>query len=60
MKIKKDLFDSLGDVQMGPLIDCVFLLLIFFLVTATMQKPHKELDLQLPNSAAARETASTP
>jgi biopolymer transport protein ExbD len=60
VKIKKDLFDSLGDVQMGPLIDCVFLLLIFFLVTATMQKPHKELDLQLPNSAAARETASTP
>jgi biopolymer transport protein ExbD len=44
---------------MGPLIDCVFLLLIFFLVTATMQKPHKELDLRLPHSAAAKQAAST-
>jgi biopolymer transport protein ExbD len=51
--------EGLGEVQMGPLIDCVFLLLIFFLVTATMQKPHKELDLQLANSAAAKEAAST-
>jgi biopolymer transport protein ExbD len=50
--------EGLGEVQMGPLIDCVFLLLIFFLVTATMQKPHKELDLQLPNSSAAKLTAS--
>jgi biopolymer transport protein ExbD len=59
MKIKRDTsLEGLGEVQMGPLIDCVFLLLIFFLVTATMQKPHKELDLQLPHSAAAKEAAS--
>ncbi len=45
-------------VQMAPLIDCVFLLLIFFLVAATLKKAHKELDLELPHSAAAIETKS--
>jgi biopolymer transport protein ExbD len=45
--------DEEVDVQMTPLIDCVFLLLVFFLVAATLKKPHKELELQLPQSAAA-------
>jgi biopolymer transport protein ExbD len=45
-------------VQMTPLIDCVFLLLVFFLVAATLKKPHKELELQLPHSAAASVVAS--
>ena len=30
--------DDKPDVQMSPLIDCVFLLLIFFLVTTMMKK----------------------
>ena len=47
-----------AELQMGPLIDCVFLLLIFFLVTATMKKAHKELDIQLSHSAAAVEAKS--
>ena len=46
------------NVQMTPLIDCVFLLLVFFLVAATLKKPHKELEIQLPHSAAAALTAS--
>jgi biopolymer transport protein ExbD len=46
------------DVQMTPLIDCVFLLLVFFLVAATLKKPHKELEIQLPHSAAASVVAS--
>ena len=41
------------EVQMAPLIDCVFLLLIFFLVATTLKKVEKELPLQLPVSAAA-------
>jgi len=43
------------EVQMAPLIDCVFLLIIFFLVSTTMKKHEKELDLRLPESAAAIE-----
>lgn len=43
-------------VMMAPLIDCVFLLLIFFLVAATLKKAHKEVEIELPHSAAAIET----
>ena len=38
--------------QMGPLIDCVFLLLIFFIVIAVTKKSIKELGIQLPETAA--------
>jgi biopolymer transport protein ExbD len=41
------------EVQMAPLIDCVFLLLIFFLVATTLKKIEKELPIELPQSAAA-------
>jgi len=42
-----------ADVQMAPLIDCVFLLLTFFLVTAALREVHKELPLDLPEAGAA-------
>ena len=38
--------DDKVEVQMSPLIDCVFLLLIFFLVTTMMKKWEKALHLQ--------------
>jgi biopolymer transport protein ExbD len=49
---------SLGEeediaVQMAPLIDCVFLLLIFFLVATSLKKIEKELPLDPPVSAAS-------
>jgi len=47
--------DLPAEVQMAPLIDCVFLLLIFFLVATTLRKIVKELPLELPDSAAAIE-----
>jgi len=58
MRTRLDITEGDAEVQMGPLIDCVFLLLIFFLVTATLKKAHKELEIQLPHSAAAIETKS--
>jgi biopolymer transport protein ExbD len=42
-----------ADVQMAPLVDCVFLLLIFFLVATTLKKIDRELPLDLPDVAAA-------
>lgn len=45
--------DDVMDVPMAPLIDCVFLLLIFFLVATTLKKLDRELPLELPESAAA-------
>ena len=38
-------------LDMGPLIDCVFLLLIFFLVSTTMKKPEPEIPVELPEPA---------
>ena len=58
MRTRINIAEGDAEVQMGPLIDCVFLLLIFFLVTATLKKAHKELEIQLPHSAAAMQTKS--
>ncbi len=52
MKVRLDDTES-TDVQMGPLIDCVFLMLIFFIVIAVTKKSVKELGIQLPAPGAA-------
>jgi len=41
------------EVEMTPLIDCVFLLLIFFLVTTMLKKLEKQIPVVLPDSAVA-------
>jgi len=45
--------DEPVEIQMAPLIDCVFLLLIFFLVATTLKKIEKELPLDLPKASAS-------
>lgn len=52
--------DEAIEVQMAPLIDCVFLLLIFFLVASTLKKTVKELPLTLPDASAAIAVAEEP
>lgn len=47
--------DEVPEIPMGPLIDCVFLLLIFFLVVAVTQKTIRDLNIQLPTFAATEE-----
>ena len=54
MKVQLDDQDEI-EVQMAPLIDCVFLLLIFFLVATTLKKVDKELPIELPVAASAIE-----
>jgi biopolymer transport protein ExbD len=48
------------DVQMTPLIDCVFLLLIFFLVSSQMKKIEKELPIELPMADVSLQVKATP
>lgn len=43
------------EVAMAPLIDCVFLLLIFFLVATTLKKIDEELPLTLPDAETTLE-----
>lgn len=45
--------DDKPDIQMAPLIDCVFLLLIFFLVATTLKKHEPELPVDLPYSGVS-------
>ncbi len=52
MKLKATQKEESVGVNMAPLIDCVFILLIFFLVTSMLQKPHQELLLDAPESGA--------
>lgn len=44
-----------ADISMSPLIDCVFLLLIFFLVSTMVKKENRDIDIDLPESGAAEE-----
>lgn len=41
------------EVSMSPLIDCVFLLLIFFLVSSVTKVKNKDISVDLPASASA-------
>lgn len=52
MKVRFDNNDS-AEVSMSPLIDCVFLLLIFFLVATMQKKIDKDIDIVLPTSTSA-------
>ena len=42
-----------AEVAMSPLIDCVFLLLIFFLVTSMLKRKEMLIPIRLPDQSAA-------
>ena len=52
--------DDAVDVQMSPLIDCVFLLLIFFLVATSLKKIETTVPVDLPDPAVALMAEATP
>ena len=45
--------ESGPSIEMTPMIDMVFLLLIFFLVATTFQQEEREMQIALPEAAAA-------
>jgi biopolymer transport protein ExbD len=49
--------DEISDVDMSPLIDMVFILLIFFMVSSTFTKDMK-LDLERPGASSASRASS--
>lgn len=49
-----------GDIDMAPMIDCVFLLLIFFLVATEFEKTERELATQLPQASEAMPITAKP
>ena len=52
MKIRRSREDKL-EIGMSSLIDCVFLLLIFFLVTTIAKKENRDIDIELPVSTSS-------
>jgi biopolymer transport protein ExbD len=50
----------LQSLSMTPLIDVVFLLLIFFLVATRFAEEERELDLKLPTASQARPLVEKP
>lgn len=49
-----------GTLSLTPLIDVVFLLLIFFLVTSEFEDEERRLDIVLPNATSAVPMAGKP
>ncbi len=48
------------DMQMGPMIDMVFLLLVFFMVTARPGEEEADLRMKLPGAVSQEETVDFP
>ncbi|MGF1655679.1 MAG: ExbD/TolR family protein [Verrucomicrobiales bacterium] len=48
------------EMQMGPMIDMVFLLLVFFMVTAKPIKQEADIGLTLPGTVAQEEALDLP
>ena len=59
MKLKhKD--DVKAAVDMTPMIDCVFLLLVFFMVSTTFNKQEADISFALPGTAAQSDSVEIP
>ncbi len=53
MLIKADAINSDVSIEMTPMIDMVFLLLIFFLVATTFHQTEREMQIALPFASSA-------
>lgn len=60
MAIKIKSGRALSSLSMTPLIDVVFLLLIFFLVASRLSQEDRELDIPLPSAANAMPMTAEP
>ena len=48
MSALKNILDDVDEVDLTPMIDVTFLLLIYFMVTTMLKQPESELSIQLP------------
>ena len=51
---------AIGSLSVTPLIDVVFLLLIFFLVTSRFEQEEQQLELNLPQVSEALPASASP
>ena len=55
-----DIFESMGKPDLTPMIDVVFLMLVFFMVTTELIKQETDLGIQLPSEAPPASTPELP
>ena len=60
MNLQKTLKDEKVELQIAPLIDVVFLLLIYFMVTASLVKKEADISFMLPASVNQTEIIDLP
>ncbi len=60
MSVQIDRGSALATLNLTPLIDVVFLLLIFFLVATKFAEEERELNVMLPEASEAQPLTSTP
>ncbi len=60
MKLLEDLTNKKAELQITPLIDVVFLLLIYFMVTASLIKKEADLSFMLPAKVETDEPITLP
>ena len=56
----EELMNEKVELQIAPLIDVVFLLLIYFMVSSTLKKSEADLSLALPGAVAQSEAVNIP
>jgi biopolymer transport protein ExbD len=59
MQVRRRKYDDV-EMQMGPMIDMVFLLLVFFMVTAKPVTPEADVGMSLPGSVSQEESVDLP
>ncbi len=59
MKFGRKIQEEADTIQMAPLIDVVFLTLIFFITMVTYSNMESEVDIMLPTASTAVETQRT-
>lgn len=60
MKLLDDLMNKKAELQIAPLIDVVFLLLIYFMVTASLVKKEADLSFMLPAKVETTDPITLP
>ena len=59
LRLKKKNEDR-PEIPIAPMIDCVFLLLIYFMVTSTLQRQEADIAFQLPGTVEQTEALDMP
>ncbi len=57
---REEMMNAEEGLQIGPLIDVVFLLLIYFIVTSSLKSPEADLGIRLPGSVAQSTALNMP